>query len=341
MWVLRKVGWFGVVVLVCLLHACSSEGDRARDEDGVEAKSVPYAIAIHGGAGYRSKGDEKGDALYMQRLNAILDYGYYLLENGKSALDVVEMCLRQMEDDSLFNAGVGAVLNASGEVELDASIMDGAHLKAGAVSGVRTTRHPISAARFVMDSSVHVFLSGSGADRFSAEHGLEQVAPEFFVLRSKKQRWLERNKQQAYAADPNRKFGTVGCVVLDKRGHLAAGTSTGGMDGKQWGRIGDSPVIGAGTYADDRTCAVSCTGHGEYFIRNAVAYQVAARMQFGGVSVVEAADTVVMGVLKRAGGVGGLIAMDKEGNIHCPFNTSMMFRAWRKSGEEAVIRIYE
>lgn len=321
--------------------SCESGNNGSGDHLENDTADRPFALVIHGGAGYRTKGDERGDAQYKQRLSAILDYGYYLLESGKSAVEVVEMCLRQMEDDSLFNAGLGAVLNADGEVELDASIMDGSNLKAGAVAGVRTTRHPISAARLVQDSSVHVFLSGAGADRFASERGLEQVKPDFFILPSRKAKWVLRQMEQKQLNDPNQKHGTVGCVVLDKNGHLAAGTSTGGMDGKRWGRIGDSPVIGAGTYANDRTCAVSCTGHGEYFIRNAVAYQVSARMEFGGQTLTEAADSVVNGVLKRAGGVGGLIALDREGNIHCPFNTSMMFRAWRKSGSEGQVRIYE
>jgi len=334
-----------LILLLCsavIITSCSVDSDSNSSQDQSELKPKPeYAIVLHGGAGYRGENDPRGDSIYKAHLQVVLDQGTELLKKGNSAVGVVQACLMMLEDDSLFNAGKGAVLNAEGRVELDASIMRGSDLQAGAVSSVTTTRHPIAAARFVMDSSAHVFLSGSGADRFAQGLGLEQVDPEFFVTRDRRANWNEKHKaQSAINKDPNSKFGTVGCVVLDQSGHLAAGTSTGGMSGKKWGRIGDSPVIGAGTYADDRSCAVSCTGHGEYYIRNAVAYQIAARMEFGGQSVERAADEVVNGVLSEKAGAGGVIALDKNGNIAMPFNTPSMFRAWRVEGRSEGVKIW-
>jgi len=326
-----------ITVLFVMFQSCGStvESDQNAAEPIDDGK---FAIVIHGGAGYRnSEANPEEDELYKEHLYRVVHHGEQMLKSGTPAIDVVESCIRMLENDSLFNAGIGAVLNAEGKAELDASIMNGEDRNAGAVAGVHTTRHPISAARMVMDSSKHVMLSGDGADTYAEQVGLEQVDPDFFITGKRKAWWNEQLKKREKDGNPDNKHGTVGCVVLDKSGHLAAGTSTGGMSNKQWGRIGDSPVIGAGTYADDQSCAVSCTGHGEYFIRNAVAYQIAARMQFGGEQLDSAVHTVLFDVLNEKAGSGGVIAVDKEGNISMQFNTSMMFRAWATDSDEGVM----
>lgn len=334
----QRIQWMLMGSMI-FLAACGQMGhEQVTEEELIETGK--FAIVIHGGAGYRdaaSNGPE--DDLYAEHLYRVITLGEQMIKDGAAAIDVVEACIRLMEDDSLFNAGLGAVLNAQGKAELDASIMNGSDRNAGAVAGVHTTRHPISAARLVMDSSKHVFLSGNGADRYMSDMGLEQVEPDFFITEKRRVWWNKQlEKRAAEDENPNKKHGTVGCVVLDKGGHLAAGTSTGGMSNKQWGRIGDSPVIGAGTYADDNTCAVSCTGHGEYFIRNAVAYQIAARMEFGGESLDSAAYKVLFEVLNEKAGAGGIIAVDKDGNISMQHNTPMMFRAWATdSGQDVLI----
>jgi beta-aspartyl-peptidase (threonine type) len=245
----------------------------------------------------------------------------------------VERTIRTLEDSPLFNAGKGAVFTHEGKNELDASIMDGSNLKAGAVAGVTDIKNPISAARAVMENSPHVLLSGAGASEFAREQGLEIVPPSYFFTQ---QRW--KNLQDILKKE---KHGTVGCCALDVHGNLAAGTSTGGMDNKRYNRIGDSPVIGAGTYANNVTCAISCTGHGEYFIRYTVAHDVSALMEYRGLSLAAAADTVVNGKLLRAGGKGGLIGVDRKGNIAMTFNTNAMFRAWAVSRGSTGIEIFQ
>lgn len=306
-----------------------------------------FALVIHGGAGTILKENmtDEMEAAYEASLRRALDTGYAILERGGSSLDAVEQTIRIMEDDSLFNSGRGAVFTNAGTNELDASIMDGKNLNAGAVAGVKTVRHPISAARAVMDSSVHVMMSGDGADQFAKSQGLEIVDPSWFKT---ERRWkqIEKrlNKEEGNGSvdylDPDYKYGTVGCVALDNEGNIAAGTSTGGMTNKKWGRIGDSPVIGAGTYANNKTCGVSCTGHGEYFIRYAVAHGVSMLMEHGGMELQNAAHHYIHEVLKNAGGSGGLIALDSNGKVVMRFNTAGMYRGYRVSGEEAVIAIY-
>ncbi len=298
--------------------------------------SGTYTLVIHGGAGNITPENLPADiaARYEAELLEVLKLGDSILKSGGTSLDAVESCIRRMEDCPLFNAGKGAVFNAEGKNELDASIMDGKTGMAGAVAGVSAIRHPISAARAVMSKSAHVMLTGKGAETFATEQGLEMVSPEYFFTQ---QRWNDYLKVKARLdsiENTDKKHGTVGCVALDTYGNLAAGTSTGGMTYKKYGRVGDSPVIGAGTYADNNTCAVSATGHGEFFIRNVVAYDISALMKYKGLSITDAANEVVMNKLQKLGGTGGIIAVDNKGNIAMPFNTAGMFRGYVKSGGE-------
>ena len=309
-----------------------------------------YAMVIHGGAGTITKDlmtPEKEKA-YTEALDSALQIGAQILSEGGSCMDAVERTIRFMEDCPLFNSGRGAVFTADGENELDASIMDGATMNAGAVSGVKTVRHPISAARKVMTESKHVMLSGAGADEFAGMQNLELVDPDFFYT---PRRWnslekaRENERRERLGSDFGRhlaeehKYGTVGAVALDRMGNLAAGTSTGGMTNKRFNRIGDSPIIGAGTYANNSTCGVSCTGHGEYFIRYAVAHDVSAMMEYQKLPLQEAADKVINKKLKLAGGSGGLVALDSMGNPAMPFNTSGMYRGY-VNPDTSFTRIY-
>jgi len=292
-----------------------------------------FAIAIHGGAGTITKNNmtPEKELAYRSKLEEALNIGYSILNKGGSSLDAVEATVRIMENSELFNAGKGAVFTNAGTNELDASIMDGSNLKAGAVAGVKMVKNPISAARKVMEETWHVMLSGDGADLFAKNQNLEIVDPSYFYTQ---RRWDSLKKTQS------EKHGTVGCVALDKKGNLAAGTSTGGLTNKRWGRIGDSPIIGAGTYANNQTCAVSGTGQGEYFIRGNVAYDVSAIMEYKGKSVGEAAQNVIR-KLSDMGGNGGIITMDSKGNISMPFNTAGMYRGFRKAGQAPEIFIYK
>ncbi|MEC7736625.1 MAG: isoaspartyl peptidase/L-asparaginase [Candidatus Neomarinimicrobiota bacterium] len=300
---------------------------------GSKDESVEFSIAIHGGAGTITRKNmtpEKENA-YRSKLKETLNVGYSILNKGGTSLDAVEATIRIMENSELFNAGKGAVFTNAGTNELDASIMDGRNLKAGAVARVKTVKNPISAARKVMEETWHVMLSGDGADKFAKEQGLDIVDPNYFYTQ---RRWDSLKKIQV------EKHGTVGCVALDKHGNLAAGTSTGGLTNKRWGRVGDSPIIGAGTYANNQTCAVSGTGQGEYFIRGNVAYDVSAIMEYKGKSVGEAAQNVIR-KLSDKGGNGGIITMDSKGNISMPFNTTGMYRGFRKAGQAPEIFIYK
>ena len=309
----------------------------------VSSQSIgTYTLVIHGGAGNITQANlpvEKASQ-FEAKLKEVLKHGDSILKAGGTSLDAVESCIRMMEDCPLFNAGRGAVFNAEGKNELDAAIMDGKTGMAGAVAGVTTIRNPITAARAVMEKSEHVMLTGKGAETFAAEQGIEIVTPDYFFTQ---QRWNDYLKVKNHLDSINnvdKKHGTVGCVALDKYGNLAAGTSTGGMTYKKYGRVGDTPVIGAGTYADNNTCAVSATGHGEFFIRNVVAYDISALMKYKGLSIVEAANEVVMIKLKNQGGTGGIIAVDRNGNIAMPFNTPGMFRGFIKSGGEAKVTMF-
>ena len=292
-----------------------------------------YGLVIHGGAGTitREKMSPEKEAEYRGKITEALTVGYEILEKGNSSLDAVEAVVRIMEDSPLFNAGKGAVFTNAGTNELDASIMDGSTLQAGAVASVKTVKNPISAARKVMEKTWHVMLSGDGADHFAAEQGLEIVDNNYFYT---ERRWNALKKAQE-----EEKHGTVGCVALDKKGNIAAGTSTGGLTNKRWGRVGDTPIIGAGTYANNETCGVSGTGQGEYFIRGNIAYDVSALMIYRSLTVNDAAGQVI-DKLSGRGGRGGLIAMDKNGNIAMSFNTEGMYRGYRVNGSESVIKIY-
>lgn len=321
-----------------LFVACQSPTDHPI----VPPPQPEYAMAIHGGAGtiLKSSMTPEQEAEYHAALDSALTIGEAILRNGGSALDAVTQTVVWLENCPLFNAGKGAVFTHEGRNELDASIMDGSTQAAGAVGGVRTVKNPILLARAVMEKSPHVFLSGAGAEQFALENGLDTVGPEWFYTQNRwesLQKMLQEEKSkdlQGMAPDnPDHKFGTVGCVALDRSGNLAAATSTGGMTNKRWNRIGDTPVIGAGTYASNEACAVSCTGHGEYFIRYAVAYDVFARMVYGGLSLQDAADAVVLKKLVEKGGEGGLIAVDNQGNIAMPFNSEGMYRGYAKPGQ--------
>jgi len=301
------------------------------------AQAKPIAIVIHGGAGKidRDALTPERERLYHSTLEQSLRAGHAILARGGSALDAVEAAIVVMEDAPVFNAGKGSVFTAEGKNELDASIMDGRALQAGAVGGVTTVKNPIRAARAVMEKSPHVLFTNKGAEKFAADHGLEIVDPKYFFTERRWkqiQKWRKQQEAKPQAsAEPDQHadyFGTVGCVALDAQGNLATGTSTGGMTGKRFGRIGDSPIIGAGTYADNRTAGISCTGHGEYFIRHAVAHDIPARMAYKQESLAKAARDVVQTVLKPAGGSGGIIGIDTHGNVVMEFNTPAMSRGY-------------
>lgn len=302
-----------------------------------------YGLAIHGGAGTLPRSETGGDRelKYRAGLAAALDAGFSVLEAGGTSLDGVMRAVMTLEDDPQFNAGLGSVFTADGRNELDAAIMEGSTLKAGAVCGVTHVRNPVSLARAVMEHSDYVFLSGAGAEEFALNRGFTLVPRSYFFT---PQRWRQLERIRAGDAGVSAltisHVGTVGAVALDRGGRLAAATSTGGMTGKRYGRIGDSALIGAGTYADDRSCAVSATGHGEIFIRAAVAHDICSRMRFGGLGLGEAVNEVVHGELAALGGEGGVIAIDRRGGIAMEFNSEGMFRASRRAGEEPVIGIY-
>jgi beta-aspartyl-peptidase (threonine type) len=300
-----------------------------------------WTLVIHGGAGVleRDKMTPEREKAARAGLEAALAAGSKVLEQGGSALDAVEAAVRVLEDDPAFNAGRGAVFTYEGVNELDAAIMEGTGRKAGAVAGVTRTRNPISLARKVMEASPHVMLAGKGADIFSTEQGLEQVDPSYFGTEERRQQLEKMKSQKTSWFDVDMKYGTVGAVARDKAGHVAAATSTGGVTGKRWGRVGDSPLIGAGTYADDRACAVSATGAGEFFIREGVAHEICARVRFKGESLKAAADAV-MGETQALGGTGGVIVTGPSGEMAWSFNTPGMYRGRVSAGGQPVVAIY-
>ena len=320
------------------------------------------ALAIHGGAGTikRENMTAEREAEYRAKLEEALKAGYAILEEGGTSLDAVVAAIQVMEESPLFNAGKGAVFTNKGKNELDAAIMNGATRNAGTVAGITNIKSPVAAARAVMENSPHVMMIGKGAEQFAQEQGLEVVDPSYFytdrrfnqlqrIIDTEKQQLdhdgdAQKDSRQGSILDqkfPDRKFGTVGAVALDQDGNLAAATSTGGMTNKRYGRVGDVPIIGAGTYASNETCAVSATGHGEYFIRSVVAYDIAALMKYKGSSLQEAADEVVKDKLVEFGGGGGVISVDSEGNIAMPFNTAGMYRASMDTNGKMYIGIYE
>ncbi len=305
-----------------------------------------YALALHGGAGTiaRASLSPADEQQYRAALEAALTIGYDLLRDGVAALDAVEATVRSLEDCPLFNAGRGAVFTHEGHHEMDAALMAGHSKLAGAVTGVRQVQNPIRAARLVMEKTEHVLLGYPGADELAREYGLPLQPAEYFFTQKRfdqLQDAIASGKMQLdHAADPNWKKGTVGAVARDQHGHLAAATSTGGMTNKRYSRIGDTPLIGAGTWADAR-CAISCTGNGEYFIRAVAAYDVACLMEYKGLSLEEAARMVVQDKLAPVGGEGGLIAIDAEGTVTLPFNSEGMYRASRREGGAAQVAIYK
>jgi beta-aspartyl-peptidase (threonine type) len=327
------------LILLCLITAVFSQN---KAEGQVLEKKGKYVLVIHGGAGtiLKSQMTAERESAYKAVLNKALQTGYSALKAGKTSVDAVEATIKVMEDSPLFNAGKGAVFTHEGKNEMDAAIMDGKTMMAGSVAGVTTIKNPIVGARAVMEKSEHVMMVGPGAERFAKQVGVEIVAPSYFYT---KERWdgmkkaiaedsvktvLDHgNKKSMKIGTLNKdyKFGTVGCVALDNKGNLAAGTSTGGMTNKKYGRVGDAPIIGAGTYANNQTVGISCTGWGEFYIRNVVAHDISALMDYKGLSVGEASRTVLDKVGKM-GGDGGLIALDKNGNMAMPFNTEGMYR---------------
>lgn len=299
------------------------------------ARRADFALAVHGGAGAPSRDlDPAKRRAYVASLAGVLRDGCAALDRGEPSLDVVERIVRALEDDPLFNAGRGAVMTRDGKHELDASIMDGRTLACGAVAAVRTVRNPISLARAVMERTPHVLLVGEGAESFAAEIGAELVPNEWFTTDPRREQL--RRTREVEREDPH---GTVGAVALDRTGHLAAATSTGGLSGKRWGRVGDSPIVGAGTYAADGACAVSCTGTGEEFIRHGVARAIAARMQLAGESVAQASEALVHRTLRRDD--GGVIAVSHTGEVALVYNTPGMFRGSCGPGGAIDVRIWE
>lgn len=341
------------IILFVLLSVCVNA-----QEKNLPAGRHGFVLVIHGGAGtiVKSQMIPEKEKAYRQGLQDALDTGYNILKKGGTSLDAVEATVKVMEDNPLFNAGKGAVFTSEGRNELDASIMDGKTLKAGAVAGVTIIKNPVAAARAVMDKSEHVMLAGNGAEKFAAENGCDTVDPSYFFTEDRwkalqKAKMLESEnlkpgrdsvKQHSFNEHAYRdnKYGTVGAVAVDMQGNLAAATSTGGLTNKRFGRIGDSPIIGAGTYADNATCAVSCTGHGEYFIRLVMAKSVSDRMELAHMNLKDAANEMIMKKLNELGGDGGLIAVDKDGNIAMPFNTEGMYRGYIKSSGEKEIMMY-
>jgi beta-aspartyl-peptidase (threonine type) len=356
-----KTPFLGLCVVALLFCSCAQVDSRAEVEKVSESSfntQENFGLVIHGGAGTILK-ENMSDSLemaYKEKLKQAITAGHDILKNGGKSMEAVTAAIHIMEDSPLFNAGKGAVFTHHETNELDASVMNGETLNAGAISGVTTVKNPIDLAVAVMDKSEHVMLSGKGAEQFAGEQGIEQVDPSYFYterrfqsLQRTKRRQAQKDKEAvmkkaALAKDPfikESKFGTVGCAALDTYGNLAAGTSTGGMTNKRYNRIGDAPIIGAGTYANNATCAVSSTGWGEYFIRAMVAHDISALMEYKGLSVQEAAKEVIQKKLPDLGGTGGIVAIDNKGEVALEFNTAGMYRAHMNSKGELVIKIYK
>ena len=345
------------IVIGLLFISCKNDNtppshNKFSSENAIE-QTDNFGIVIHGGAGTILK-ENMSDSLeeaYKDKLKEAISVGYEILKNGGTSLDAVTHTINIMEDSPLFNAGKGAVYTHEGTNELDASIMDGATLNAGAVAGVKHIKNPINLARDVMEKSEHVMLYGAGAEEFAQSLNYKMMDTSYFYTENRyksQQRILEKenvhNQKKVSFEDPflkNSKFGTVGCAALDKHGNLAAGTSTGGMTNKRWNRIGDSPIIGAGTYANNKTCAVSATGWGEFFIRGVVAHDISALMEYKGMTLQEAASEVIQKKVPALGGDGGIVAIDKDGNVAMEFNTAGMYRATMNSKGELTIKMYK
>ncbi|MCT1529645.1 isoaspartyl peptidase/L-asparaginase [Sphingobacterium daejeonense] len=339
---------FFLIILICMMM-------KPIISNGQPSPKPKFVLAIHGGAGTILKKNmtDSLERAYIEKLTESLQAGYDQIKQGKSSLDAIEAAIHVMEDSPLFNAGKGAVFTNQGKNELDAAIMDGSNLKAGAVAGVTSIKNPISAARAVMDKSEHVMMVGKGAEEFAAKNGIEIVDPKYFWTQ---QRWdglqralkrdaeraeLDHDDKQAFLPPyKDEKFGTVGCVALDQQGNLAAGTSTGGMTNKKFGRVGDAPIIGAGTYANNETVAISCTGWGEFFIRSVAAYNVSAKMKYAKLDIKDASQQVI-DEIGKLGGDGGMIAIDKNGEVAMPFNTEGMYRGTVTADGKITVEIYK
>jgi beta-aspartyl-peptidase (threonine type) len=345
-----------ILSFLIVLLGCKNETTLSSEEKRDATKQNEFAIIIHGGAGTilkKNMSDEK-EVEYKAKLEEAIKVGHAILKNGGTSQDAVLRTIQVMEESPLFNAGKGAVFTHEETNELDASFMDGKTLNAGAVAGVKNVKSPIELAIKIMTDSDHVMLSGKGASIFAKEKGLEIVAPSYFYTESRFKS-LQRIKNSVkteldhddkkaafYDADiKNSKFGTVGCVALDKNGNISAGTSTGGMTNKRWGRIGDAPIIGSGTYANNKTCGVSSTGWGEYFIRGQIAYDISAQMEYQQKTLKEATSDVIQNKLTKLGGTGGVVALDKNGNMSFEFNTAGMYRASMNDKGELVVKIYK
>ena len=345
-----------IISMVCIFFSCNNSIDRASAEKIASEKQSEFAIIIHGGAGTILRGNlsMKKEQAYRDKLEEAIRTGYTILKNGGTSQLAVVKTIQVMEASPLFNAGKGAVFTHEETNELDASFMDGETLNAGAVAGVKNVKSPIELAVKIMTDSEHVMLSGEGASIFAKEKGLEMVDPAYFYterrfkslqrIKNKVKTELDSDDKKAAFYDTdikNAKFGTVGCVALDKNGNIAAGTSTGGMTNKRWGRIGDAPIIGSGTYANNKTCGVSSTGWGEYFIRSQVAYDISAQMEYQKKTLKEATKDVIQNKLTKLGGTGGVVALDKNGNMSFEFNTAGMYRASMNDTGELVLKIYK
>jgi len=346
---------FPFLIVILIVFSCKNENNSISEIPISSKKETKksFGIVIHGGAGTilkKNMSDSLEDA-YKEKLKEAITTGHIVLKNGGTSIEAITTTINVMEDSPLFNSGKGAVFTHEETNELDASIMDGATLNAGAVAGVTHIKNPINLALEVMNNSPHVLLAGAGAEEFAREQGFEMMDPSYFYtekryksLQKVKAREKEKQNKSISFEDPfikDSKFGTVGCVALDQHGNLAAGTSTGGMTNKRWNRIGDSPIIGAGTYANNATCAVSSTGWGEYFIRAMVAHDISAMMEYKGITLQEAAKEVIQNKVPALGGDGGIVAIDKDGNIAMEFNTAGMYRAHMNAEGELVIKIYK
>lgn len=341
-----KKSIFFTVLLSLFLFACQQQPEdktNSTTESSTEKVENPIAIVIHGGAGNikRENISAEKEIEYKAKLDEAISKGHDILINGGTAMEAVQRTINILEDSPLFNAGKGAVFNHEGYNELDASIMDGKTQNAGAIAGVTRVKNPINLAYEVMENSKHVLLSGAGAEIFAQERGITLVDSSYFATPERLQALKRSQNKMALLSWEDEKYGTVGCVALDQDGNIVAGTSTGGMTNKRWNRIGDVPIIGAGTYANNATCGVSSTGWGEYFIRLAVAHDISAQMMYKGASLQEAAEDVIMNKLENLGGDGGIIAVDKDGNISKVFNSTGMFRASIDKNGQKQINIFK
>ncbi len=341
---MKTTGFYFTLLLFLSIVSCQTKNlATSASSDGKQV----YALVLHGGAGYIKNLPPAVEKAYKEKIEEALEAGYKVLSDGGSAVKAVQKTIEIMEDSPLFNAGKGCVLNSLGKPELDASIMEGKTLNAGAVASVSHIKNPIDAAVLVKDSSRHVLLAGKGAELFCHEKGMALVPESYFIvprrLKQLKRLQAKEKKHETTSLPPAfdgiKKYGTVGCVALDQKGNIAAGTSTGGLMNKQYGRIGDSPIIGAGTYADNETCGISCTGIGEYFIRTAAAHSVSDIIKFQHLPLLRAQQKVIFKI-QDLGGRGGMIGLDRKANVAWFFNTEGMFRAFKKSNGEKQIRFY-